>query len=430
MRIHQKTPWGFWLSSVVMLWFGATAVTAQESTEGATVLTRARPEYDPVGLRAGVFDVYPTLSERVLYDSNVFGTDTADESSYVFETSPRLAIQSDWNQHALELDAFAHVGRNANFSSEDYLDWQISTNGRLDLGRNSRLSGGGLIARNHVDRSAPDETRGFTPTEFGEASLFGLYDHQLGWYGIRFDARVRRRNYDDVSGLRGGHVIVINQDDRDRTEFSIGLRGQYRSHARVMPFIQISGERRDYDELQDFILADRSSTGYEISSGLEFDLGGVTSGEISAGYRVQNYREPFPDNSTPVFGAALTWHVSALTAATLNVERFIRETQSTFFSGYVSTATSLGVGHELRRNVLLNAAFTHMYDDYAGVDTSKRNDTTYDLQLGSTYMVNRYARFSIEYHYLRRDSSNRVDAETGSAQIEKNIIIVQLQVQL
>ncbi|HEY5608680.1 MAG TPA: outer membrane beta-barrel protein, partial [Alphaproteobacteria bacterium] len=56
-----------------------TAVPTQtpgEVERGETVMSRARPDYDPIGLRLGGFVLYPELWLQESYDSNIFATPT------------------------------------------------------------------------------------------------------------------------------------------------------------------------------------------------------------------------------------------------------------------------------------------------------------------------------------------------------------------
>ncbi len=57
---------------------GGTPGNAPQVTvlpRGDTVATRARPEYDPLGIRAGSFLFFPQLSVDELYNDNIFATD-------------------------------------------------------------------------------------------------------------------------------------------------------------------------------------------------------------------------------------------------------------------------------------------------------------------------------------------------------------------
>ena len=54
---------------------------------GVTVLSRARPDVQPLGVRAGAINLYPQLEQSVGFDSNVLGGSAA-RHSWVVRTQP------------------------------------------------------------------------------------------------------------------------------------------------------------------------------------------------------------------------------------------------------------------------------------------------------------------------------------------------------
>src|SRR6204780_4333338 len=71
--------------------------------ERQSVLQRARPDYDPLGIQAGSFLILPSLDLQEWWDSNVFAVPTRPSSDTVTAISPQLSVASDWNNHALNL---------------------------------------------------------------------------------------------------------------------------------------------------------------------------------------------------------------------------------------------------------------------------------------------------------------------------------------
>lgn len=429
-RLDKPAAWHCWLSGLLFSLSFNTAALGEESAERESVLTRARPELSPLGVQVGGFRAYPAFTYKGMHDDNIFATQNDKESSLISEYSLEMSLRSNWPNHQLNLLARTDIGRHSDFASENYEDWEFSANGRLDISHNSQFSGGGSIKRDHVDRTAPDDANGSVPTEFDETSVFGRFAHRMQRFQIELDASLKKKDYDDVPGIVNGVNVIINQDDRDRTEHGVGLRGSYEILSeRDQVFVALRSDRREYDELQDVINADRSSKGYEAVMGLALELSGVTSASISAGQRVQNYEYPFADIRAPVYGATLNWNVTALTSINVDLQRSIMETTSIFFSGYVSTNTHVTLDHELRRNLLLNLGLNYITDDYQSIGAAERDDTTYDAVVGATYMTNRYFYVSMHYHYLQRESSNNISPSDTSDEFEKNIVFIQMQTQ-
>ena len=141
--------------------------------------------------------------------------------------------------------------------------------------------------------------------------------------------------------------VIIDQDDRDRDEYTLGLQGAYEIGHDHNVFLRARSIVRDYDKLQKFTGFDRSSDGFEVGAGAVPDFGGVTQGRFFAGYRKQNYSDPLPDISEPVFDISLIWNPSVLTSLELDVQRDFGETTAFLYSGYVSTSARVKIDHEL-----------------------------------------------------------------------------------
>ena len=154
-------------------------------------------------------------------------------------------------------------------------------------------------------------------------------------------------------------------------------------------------------------------------------------GQFSIGYRTQEYHDPLPDINTPVLLASLLWNITDLTTTSINIDRSIQETIDPVFSGYISTTSSLKLDHELRRNLLLNLSLMYGPQDYKGIPPAERTDTTYDVSAGSTYKMNRNFYFTIQYHYLQRESES-ITPMVASSRFDfvKNLIFFRITAQI
>ena len=63
------------------------------------------------------------------------------------------------------------------------------------------------------------------------------------------------------------------------------------------------------------------------------------------------------------------------------------------------------------------------------VQFAARDDKTYDIRLGPTYLANRYVHVSLEYRYLQRESDDNT-ALLLHKEFNKNLLILQLNTQL
>lgn len=419
-----------WLcASCSLLWVPVAVDAAEEPPRGETVMQRPRPEITPLGLSIGEFLVLPRLSLAGAYDDNLLAEDVAERSGFRSEISPEVEVRSDWGNHALNLLANADIGQNSEFGSEDYEDWAVSTDGQLDVLRTVRVYAGAGGGHDHVERTSPEDSNGIEPTQFDFATAFGRYVQQFGRFSLQVNTEFDRNDFQDVLGVRNGIAAPINQDDRDRTEYRLGVRGGYEILRDYEAYLRVTNNRREYDDLLDISNTDRSSDGYEAVAGVALDLGGVVFGDVYLGYWSQDYAAPFPDIETPVFGTSLFWNPSGLTTVSVGLQRSINEAVNIQFSGYTSTETSFAVDHELRRDLLLRAGINYTTDEYTGIGVAARDDKTYDIRLGPTYLANRYVHVSLEYRYLQRESDDNT-ALLLHKEFDKNLLILQLNTQL
>jgi hypothetical protein len=311
-----------------------------------------------------------------------------------------VGVNSDWSNHALGLDASAQILRYANSTSEDVENYTVTTRGRLDIRRDSNLYATAGFQRHHEDRGSPDDVNGAEPTEF----MIGL--GQIGFFqrfnrlSARLQGGARRINFDDVPTEGTGE---INNDDRDRTEYDTSLRLAYEFQVGYQAFVQGSYDVTNYDDPRDDNGFERDSKGYQVVGGLSLDLTDLIIGEFFAGYFSEDFDDPeFADNSSYALGADFTWSVTPLTTTRFGVSRTVEETTVADASSTTSTNVSLSVGHNLLRNLVLNAGASYQRNDFKG---TSRNDDTISVKAGATYLMNRYVHVTAGYQFTTRDSN-------------------------
>ncbi len=394
--------------------FHGSAVDAQEPRRGETVLTRERPEWDPIGLRLSGFLLFPELAVTQNYNDNIFADRDGEISDYIIDIQPRLRVESDWNNHALNLQADADIGRYLDNSAENFEDYRFLLDGRLDITRETLFLGGVGYAQNHEKRGSPDDVGGSEPTRFTVSEGFARFRHGFNRLTVQMDGRIREHDFHNVPGSNG---IIIN-DDRDRTRTEGGLRFSYEFIPQVEGFIRGVINTQSYNTRSDDTGLDRSSSGYLAVIGTDIDFTGITFGEIYAGYLFQDLDDPgFNDVEGYVFGGLLTWNVTGLTTVRFDVEREIEETTVGRASSVFASRAGVMVDHELLRNLLLNASFFFTREEFEGID---RNDNLYEVEVGSKYLLNRYLYLSLGYRYTRRDTEQ--PGEGNNLGYEENVI--------
>ncbi|MGZ9034047.1 MAG: outer membrane beta-barrel protein, partial [Rhodospirillales bacterium] len=243
-------------------------------------------------------------------------------------------------------------------------------------------------------------------------------DQDFDRVGLTVDAIFDRVDYTNTSSDDDGDIL---NNDRDRNVYSTPVRLGFEINPDYEAFVRLSPNVRRYDQTPDEAGIDRDSWGYTAAGGLAVDFGGITFGEIYAGYLQQFYDDSDLDNvSAPTFGGALAWNATTLTTVSVAVERAVFETTATGASAYVSTSGELTVDHELLRNVILTAGGAVTNNDYEGIN---RTDWFYIGNLSARYLLNRNLYLSAGYLFRHRTSD-----EVNN--FDQNVFRIGLQTQL
>ena len=143
---------------------------------GETVLSRERPDLDPLGLPIGGLQAFPSLTVEGQVNDNVFRDDGGEKADFITTIRPRVAVRSDWPVHALTFDLNGAIGIYADNSSENFEDVRVGTGGRFDIDSETYIGAGANFQQLHEDRGSPDDVNGREPTEYnvltGNAELF------------------------------------------------------------------------------------------------------------------------------------------------------------------------------------------------------------------------------------------------------------------
>ncbi len=385
-----------------------------EPRQGETVKSRPRPDYDPRGARAGSFLIFPKLTIAAISDDNVFSQSTNEVEDTLAVVSPEVKVRSVFGRHALNLDARSDIGRYADNVSEDYEDFTLGIDGRLDIRRTTNVFGGVDFLHLHEPRDSPDDVNGISPTEFDVRSANIGYFQRFGRSSVRVQGISDQYDFDDTPTTSG----VINNDDRDRDESRALFRFGYEIAPNYEAVFSARYNRIDYDSLVDRNGFNRDSDGQEFAVGVAIEFPGVTSAELLVGNVTQDFDDVLLENiDSPVFRLGVTWNVTRLTTFQAFAIRSVEQTTLSGASGNLQSRAAISVDHELRRNVLIYLLLTATEQDFVGIDRTDRLDYA---RVGVKWLIdpNFFAR--IQYSYLERDS------DIPTAEFKKNRLMIQL----
>lgn len=371
-----------------------------------SVRDRPRPDYEATGQKTGGFTVYPRVTVDLEHNDNIYAVAAGKIDDNIWRVKPEVAIRSDWSRNALGFFAGGNIIRYADHDTENTEEYTVSANGRLDIARGTNISASGQYQHLTEPRSAitAGTPAGATPkpVEYNlvTSSLVGVKEFNR----LRLTGTLNDKDFD----YKDQHVASFNQNSRDRNEFYYGGKAEYAVSPDTAVYLTATGNKKDYDLKTP--ATNRTSDGYVIGAGANFEVSQVVRGDIQAGYMKQSYDlAGFKDVSGFSAAGNVQWFPSQLTTVGLNGSRSIEESVAGGAGGYISSNVGASIDHELLRNVLLSAAYTHGNDDYRGIDRTDKRD---NFSTTATYLLNRRVGLFLTYSYLKQDSTGAAKASS------------------
>lgn len=379
------------------------AYEAPARAVAGTVSNRPRPDFDADGLPLGAFRAYPKLAVSAAYDSNLFRTEDNVRSDFLTRVQPSVRVESDWSRHRVLLVSSADLGVHRRHSSENYTDASLEAAGTIDIHGSLRLESAAGIARLHESRGSVDGDGGSEPVTFfrwhGQAALAG----EAGRFGFLIGADHVRLDYEDVPAVGGG---VLNQDDRDRRVFGGFGRVSYAALPDSEVFVAGRYDLADFDAPTDDSGANRDSQSQSVVAGLEMDWGGITFGQVYAGWFAEQFDDDALDGASGfTAGGAISANVTPLTTLTLRGSRELRATVTSGASSLIQTEAAAGVDHELLRNLLLGASVRGRRLSFEGID---RTDDHLAAGIAADWLLGRHVQLAFRYDFEMRNSHGLV----------------------
>lgn len=357
------------------------------------VLKRPRPDYDARGVRMGSFLVFPSVTSTLLFDDNVFATESATESDWLLKTEPELRVRSDWNSHSVDLRLSAENNLHRRFSSEDHTDFLGEFGGRLDILRNMNITGRLSYNQATEERGTFESFTVFDdPVKYDRLAGEGFFNAAFGRLFASVGARATSTEYDDAFvGL-----TEFDQDYRDGTVVEVIGRFGYELTNLTGVFVQASHNNREFRD------DSYNSSGGRLVGGVAFEASRLVKGEAYAGYLLQDFDSPgFEDIATWTFGANLAWQPSPLLTISLLGKR---EADTSNFGGggsVINNDAALRADYEFRPNIILSALGGVELDDYEGA----RKDLTLKVGGEARYLISRMFSIGLQASHAEFESN-------------------------
>lgn len=389
---------------------------------GTTVLSRARPEYDPLGIRVGDFVIRPELDESVGYNSNILGQYPAQGSSVV-ETSGTIKFGSDWARNSLGGSIGFTNTLAPGIPSQNNTSWNVALGGSYDIGLDTAT-----IAVTHqyafilpygidvVSFNVPG-TYSFTPIPYNLNDVRVGYTKNLGSFSLTPAFDFTNVSYGSTSyfGLNGfvtppavGGFVLGSPEDLGYLNHNIyqgSLTGRY-EYAPLRDFLVVlRGSSIQYTSPGDQASygPNRSGNALDALIGLDYTANGVWRYRVLVGYETRQYQN-YPTHSAPVFEADVIWQPAGVTTVTLKGERKIEDAVDLDVAGYTLTSGRLQVDHEVRRNIILTGYGSIVNAQY--IDTGGGAETFFGAGASVSWLLNRNVHLALSYDWVDHNGVN------------------------
>jgi hypothetical protein len=387
---------------------GAAGTSTNTLVEGAitTVRDRPRPDWDALGIRAGRFLVRPSVDIETEYTDNAALSSSNRKNDIRVVLRPSIRADSDFLRHGLSLNLSGEVARHARMKSENYVQFDASLLGRIDVRRNTTIDTEMRYGISQEERSASGAVAGASSRPFVytyHASLRGT--QRFNRLSVSLRGAIDATDYADTSLSVGG---VVSRDDRDYRDYSATARLSYDVRPGVVVYTQAVYSARRHSQRFDNSGTARNSDGVTAEIGATLALGRHMRADLAAGYIYRDYDDRSLRNvSAFSANADLAWNITELTTLRGAISTTIDETTIANASANVVREVLFGVDHELLQNLIIGAEFT--LTDTRTVGSSAR-DVAYALDLSADYRLNRKA--SLTAHLVRRgQKSTRAGAD-------------------
>ena len=374
---------------------------------GVTVLSRSRPEFDPIGINFGEITIRPQLLETTGFDDNVTGTPSA-RGSLVVETNAVLNVLYNHSDTTGFATLTVDDNRFPEQHGQNYTNWTAAIGGTHSFGLDTLAA-----TYQHLNLNQ-------TPGQLDVPQLNVALPFQVDTVNLNYRAIFARTfiqpainisEYNYQNGAANGSVYLQNYRDRVVTQPTLTLG--YELAPRRDLVLVVRDAQADYSNNVPGSPS-RNFNDASVLAGLDFTDGGPFRYRVLVGYESRFFTTPLIKNiSSPVVEGQVIWNPTGLTTVTGTADRRIEDSADEATVGLTETALAFRVDHEFQRDILLQANAAYTLDQYA---QGQGRQELITLGTGATWLLNRNMQLNGTYSYTRRNSYGTTTVGIGSGQ--------------
>ncbi len=394
--------------------------SSQSAAENYDVRNRARPEYDPIGVRAGSFIFFPELGVSERYDDNIFLSKGNKDTDFITEISPQINLRSNFSRHALNFNAGTDINFYAENNDENHENYYAAFDGRLDATQNFNVTFGanyGILTEDRIlSQGLGAIGSSGERVEYDQGEYNATLNGKLNRFRSALGYTYQTVDYDDT--FNPTTSASVDQDFRDYDAHNFFGRTNYDFSPGYSAFIEGLYNIREYKDVAGGQAA-RDSDGYNAYVGMEAELTNLVTGEFKVGYLERFYDfGGYSDVSGLAYGAALNWYPTPLLTARFSAEREVVDAAFLNVSGVLQDTYALEADYELRRNIIVTPYVSYSNGEYEGVDNTQK---TVRAGLKGDYLINNNFSLNLGYGYTSREASSS-SATFSPLEFQRNLI--------
>lgn len=370
------------------------------------VTDRAQPEFDPLPIRSGGFEIRSEAGFSAGATSNLFAANTNEIDDIFFGFSPTVDVDSTWSRNAFGLRGRLDHREYSDTTSESRTNIDVGADARLDISNAVSFYGAVQAADLVEPRSSIASIQGASePVEYSQIGGELGAQYQAGRIRLQGALGLETFDYDDVELANG---LIQDQDFRDRDSTSFVGQAAYAIERDWAVFAEVEVEEFDYNEPGVFNVLNRDYSSTAVRVGTDFELQSLLRGEIGVGAFQSEYDDPlFEDVDGVSVDGTVQWFVTQLSTVSLGVGRGVIDPGIVLTNSAVQSNANARIDHEFRRNLVLTgeARFTNF--DFENVD---RNDDRWNLRTAAVWKIN--PNLWIDGAYELTDQSSNVQSFT------------------
>jgi len=347
------------------------------------------------GIRLGTFTILPEVTITGGWTDNTSQT-ASGSSGKQYTIAPNITASSGWSRHQLDLALRGSYISYPDASDDDDPNLTASAALRLDLNSRTTVNGTASYTYSREDASSAESSGDSDDIHQLSAGLGVTRD--AGLLAVTLRGALDRNVYtaDDDGSTSSG---------RDNSLYSANLRLDANTGASLSPFVEGSLLVRRYDQsCSDSICEKRDANGYQLRGGVNIASGPKLSGEIGAGWRIEDLDDARLDSlSGMVVDASLVWSPTRLTTVTGGLGTSFEATDIDGASGSIIYSGDLRVAHEFSDRIVGEAGAGYNYRTYQGASIEEQ---TFTGLVGMTFALTQNIALRTEYNYQKFTSSS------------------------